>query len=78
MPEKIIKVKVTPRSSVSQIQENLLGELKVKVKAPPVGGQANKEVIELLAEYYGASKGQIEIVKGLTSKTKLIKLKTRQ
>jgi len=53
----------------------LEGNLKIKVKAPPVRGRANQEVIELLADYYHLPKSQIQIVKGLNNRKKVIKIK---
>ncbi len=69
-----IKVKAIPRSSQQHIIESLEGDLKVKLKSPPVGGQANQELIELLAKYYKVSKSQVEIVKGLSSKDKIVEI----
>jgi len=69
-----INVKVIPRSSIQHIVETLEGDLKVKLKAPPVGGQANKELIEALAKYYKVPKSQVEIIKGLTSKNKIVEI----
>jgi uncharacterized protein len=72
--EKLINVRVTPRAKIVQIIEDLEGNLKVKLKAPPIEGRANAELIELLADYYKVSRRQIEIVKGLTSRQKVIKI----
>ncbi|MBU1131537.1 DUF167 domain-containing protein [Patescibacteria group bacterium] len=69
-----VKVKAIPKSSVSHIQESLEGDLRVKLKSAPVRGLANKELIELLAGYYKVSKNQITIIKGLTSKNKIIEI----
>ena len=69
-----IKVKVIPKSSVQHIVETLEGDLKVKLKAPPVQGQANKELVQMLAKYYKVSKSQVEIIKGLTSKNKIVEI----
>jgi uncharacterized protein (TIGR00251 family) len=46
----------------------------VKLKAPPVDGAANSELVELLAKKLRISKSAVEIVSGETSKTKLLKL----
>jgi uncharacterized protein (TIGR00251 family) len=68
--EKLIKVKVTPRAKFVQILEDLEGNLKVKLKSPPLDGRANEELIEL----YKVAKRQIEIVKGKLSRQKVIKI----
>ena len=74
MLQKTINIKVIPRSSLRRIEEDLVGNLKDKVKSPPVGGQDNQEVINLLAKYYSVSKGNIEIINGKTSKNKVIRI----
>jgi len=72
--EKIISVKVTPRAKTASILEDLEGNLKVKLKAPPINGRANIELIELLSNYYQVHKNKIQITKGLTSRQKIIKI----
>ena len=68
-----IEVKVEPRSSKKQItgiMENSI--LKVKLTAPPVDGSANEQLIELISESTGVKKSRIRIIRGLTSKRKLV------
>lgn len=48
---------------------------KIYVSAPPEDGKANKKVIELLADYFKAAKSQIKIIKGETSRNKIIEIK---
>ncbi|PIT90239.1 MAG: hypothetical protein COU22_03265 [Candidatus Komeilibacteria bacterium CG10_big_fil_rev_8_21_14_0_10_41_13] len=72
--DKKIKVKVIPRSSFSHIEEDLEGNLRVKLKSAPVKGQANQALIEMLAKYYKVSKTQIRIIQGLSSRNKIIKI----
>ncbi len=50
------------------------GVLRVKVAAPPVKGKANKELIAFLAQKLGLSKGDLTILKGHTSRNKLISI----
>jgi len=72
--EKIISVKVTPRAKESLIIEDFEGNLKIKVKSPPIDNRANQEIIELLADYYKISESQIQIIQGSKSRNKLIKI----
>ena len=68
-----IEVKVEPRSSKKQItgiMDNTI--LKVKLTAPPVDGSANEQLIELIAEATGVKKSRIKIIRGLSSKRKLV------
>jgi uncharacterized protein len=71
----MIEVKVEPRSSrrqISGIMDNDI--LKVKLTAPPVDGSANEQLIELISETTGVKKSQIKIVRGLSSKRKLVEI----
>jgi len=46
--------------------------LRVRIAAPPVKGRANRELIDFLSKRLGVSKGSVTIVKGLTSRKKVI------
>jgi uncharacterized protein (TIGR00251 family) len=45
-----IKIKVCPKSAQSGISGIVGDVLKIKVNAPPVGGAANEELIEILSD----------------------------
>lgn len=68
------KVKVYPRSSQKGIAGLSGDALKIKVNSPPVGGAANEEAIEILAEYLGVRKTTVKILKGHASKEKVIEI----
>ena len=70
-----IEVKVEPRSSKRQITGIMDGSiLKVKLTAPPVEGSANEQLIELIAETTGVKKSWIRIIRGLSSKRKVVEI----
>jgi uncharacterized protein len=69
-----IEVKVEPRSSRKGIAGTMGSVVKVKLTAPPVGGAANEQLIEVIAEATGARKSSIKIVRGLSSKKKVIEI----
>lgn len=71
----ILKIKVEPRSSRSEIVGQYGDAIKVKLTSPPVDGKANSELIEVLAKEYGISKKDVEIISGFNSKNKLVRLK---
>ena len=48
------------------------GSLTVFVRERAVDGAANDGVIRLLAEHFGVSKSRVEIVRGHTSRSKLV------
>jgi uncharacterized protein len=71
----IIEVKVDPRSSKNEIVGAVENVIKIKLTAPPVGGAANELLVELLAKRFNIRKSDVLILKGETSRHKLIKLK---
>ncbi|OHD77703.1 MAG: YggU family protein, partial [Spirochaetes bacterium RIFOXYB1_FULL_32_8] len=69
----LFDLKVVPRSSLNKL-EIKDEEIRLKIKAPPVDGEANKMVIEFFADYLSVPKRDITIEKGRNSKNKLIKI----
>jgi uncharacterized protein (TIGR00251 family) len=66
-----IKVKVIPKAKREKVEE-IEGALKVYLTAPAQEGKANKKLIEVLAEHFKIKKYNLEIIKGLKSKDKVI------
>jgi uncharacterized protein YggU (UPF0235/DUF167 family) len=58
----------------SKVIKKDFGEYEVWVKAKPVKGAANKEIIDVLANYFSVKPYNLRIVKGLTSPLKIIEL----
>ena len=69
----IVRLKVNPSSSKVNIREEPWG-LRVNVKSPPVGGKANKELRKLLAERFGVTVSSVRIIKGETSRDKVVQI----
>ena len=67
-------MKLQPRASKNEIGEALGDELRIKVTAPPVDAAANQALIELLAETLDCSRGQVQLLRGQTSRHKVIKI----
>ncbi|HDJ96758.1 MAG TPA: DUF167 domain-containing protein [Candidatus Aenigmarchaeota archaeon] len=70
---KRIKIKVIPNAKKNEVI-NEGGKLRVYVKSPPVGGKANKTVIEVLSEFFNVKKSDIRIVRGGKSREKVIEI----
>jgi len=68
------KVFIQPRSSKNMITGLHGDALKIKIKAPPVDGAANKMCIQYLAKCLKVPKSALEIISGHTSRSKLILL----
>lgn len=71
----LIEVKVTPRSSRKGVAGVVEGCLAVKLNAPPVDGEANAQLIEVLSDFFSVRKSDIEVVKGASSRRKTVKLR---
>lgn len=69
-----LSVKVQPRASRNEIGEALGNELRVKVTAPPVDAAANEALVRLLAETLDCPRSRIELVRGHTSRHKVLRL----
>lgn len=70
-----VTVRVKPGSKKGPlVQPALDGSLLVYVREPAVEGRANQALVKILAEYFGVAKSQIRILKGHSSRTKIIKL----
>ena len=70
----IFKVYVQPRSSKNTVVGLHGDALKVKLTAPPVEGEANRQCTRYLAKCLGVSNSAVEIVAGHSSRTKKVRL----
>jgi uncharacterized protein len=70
----LLSVKVQPRASVNEIGSPLGDELRIKVTAPPVDSAANEAIVRLLAKQLGCPRNRIELLRGHTSRHKVLKL----
>ena len=70
-----LKVKAVPGASRSEIVGRLGEALKVRVAAPPEGGKANREILELLAEKLGLPATGVSLVSGAASPAKVVALR---
>lgn len=65
----IIQIYVQPNAKKTEIEDidEWRKRLKVKVKAPPVEGKANKEVVKFFSKLLGA---EVVLLRGETSREK--------
>jgi len=71
----ILSVKVQPRSSSNQVGEAIGNELRIKVTAPPVDSAANEALIRFLAKILDCRRNQIELLRGHTSRHKVLRIR---
>jgi len=69
-----ISVRVRPNAARNEVVDVTDGIYLVKVSAPPVKGKANNELVAFLSRLLGVSKSQVNIIKGYTSRSKVIAL----
>ncbi len=67
-----ISVRVSPNAAKNEVVGYSDGVLQVKVKAPPVKGKANRELVAFLSRRLDVSQNRIKIVMGNTSRKKLL------
>ena len=70
----LVSIKLQPRSSINQVGEPLGNELRIKVTAPPVDSAANEALVKFIAQALGCSRSQIELLRGHTSRHKVVKV----
>jgi uncharacterized protein (TIGR00251 family) len=69
-----LSVKLQPRASANEIGAAMGNELRIKVTAPPVDSAANEALVRFLAETLGCARNRVELVRGQTSRHKVIHL----
>jgi len=70
----LLSIKLQPRASSNEIGEPLGEELRVKVAAPPIDSAANEALVRLLAEELGCPRNRVELIRGHSSRHKIVKL----
>ncbi len=68
-------IRVIPGSKFNQVIGYMAdGSLKIKIKAKPVEGRANKELIKYLSDILEVKESEIEILSGQTSRNKIVRI----
>ena len=67
-----ISIRVQPKASRNRVIGYRDGSLRLSVTAQPHDGQANAAVLELLADILGVAKSRLRIVRGHSSRDKVI------
>jgi uncharacterized protein len=75
----LISVRVIPRSKKNSVEwdggdKGERERLRVRLTAAPVDGAANEALVALLAERLGVPKRQVIIVRGATSRQKVVEV----
>ena len=70
--EARISVRVHPNAAKNEVVNLTDRVLQVRISAPPVKGKANKELIAFLSQILDVSQSKVSIIKGHSSRNKLI------
>ena len=71
---KTILVKVKPNARVSELEQLSDGSWRARVKARPIDGKANLELVALIARHFGVRKAQVSIKSGASGRMKLVRI----
>lgn len=67
-----LEVTIQPRASRTELAGVYEGMLKVRLTAPPVEGEANRECLKFLAKLLDLPKSRLEMIQGHKSRRKTI------
>ena len=70
----VLNVHVQPRAGKDEIAGLHGDRLKIRIKAPPVDGKANRHLIEFLADVFGVAKRDVVLLAGETGRDKRFKI----
>lgn len=70
----VLRIRVKPRASTTEVVGWAGRSLRVRVAAPPVEGEANRAVIDLLARTLGVPRSAVSLVGGARGRDKLLRI----
>jgi uncharacterized protein (TIGR00251 family) len=69
-----LAVRLQPRATRDEVVGERDGRVVVRVTAPPVDGKANAALVALIAKRAGVAKSHVSVVKGQTSRDKVVRV----
>ncbi len=73
-PALLLRVKLTPRASSDAIKNISQDQVGIRVTSPPVDNKANEHLVKFLAKRLKVPRSKISIVRGRTSKNKVLRI----
>ncbi len=70
----LLNVRVVTRAARRALRLESDGTIKACLNAPPVGGEANRELIQLLAAVLRLPKSRIKLAQGSKSRNKVVRI----
>jgi len=73
----LIKIKVFPGEKKRKVIKKAENRFEIRVKAKPQEGQANREVVQLLADYFQVSGERVKLLRGTKRRNKTFEISNR-
>ena len=74
MAATFLQVRVKPNARTSSLTQEADGTWRAQIKAPPVDGKANDELIALVAAHFGCRKSAVAIKSGASGRMKRVEV----
>ena len=72
--DRAVAIRVQPRSPIDGVAGEREGAILIRLKAPPVDGEANGALLKFVARKVGVRQRDVTLVRGLASRSKWIKV----
>jgi hypothetical protein len=69
-----VDVRLQPRGGRDQVMGERDGVVLIRISAPPIDGKANAALISFVAKTLGVPKGDVDIVRGETTRNKVLRV----
>ena len=70
----LIQVRVKPNARSSALEQSAEGGWLAQIKAAPIDGKANEELIALVADRFNCRKSAVSIKSGASGRLKLVRI----
>jgi len=70
----VIQVKVKPNARVARLEQTGDGTWLAHVKAAPIDGKANDELVALIAVHFGRRRSQVVVKRGASGRLKVVQI----
>ena len=69
-----LEIKVQPRSSRDALEIDAAGRFRLKLRAPPVEGEANRAAMRFLADHFRVAPSRVKLLRGSASRHKVFEI----
>ena len=70
----VLAVRAKPRSSVSELEPDGSGGWIARLRASPVDGKANDELVALVAKRFGRPRSSVAVISGASARRKHVRV----